>query len=72
MLACAVSAGTQEEYVVLQIRRGRLYFLFDPQVRVNEETSEKDLYQASQRHLVHLMVSDDEAFAVSIFPIDPG
>ncbi|KAM5165253.1 usherin [Mantella aurantiaca] len=31
LLVCAVSAGTQEEYVVLQIRRGRLYFLFDPQ-----------------------------------------
>ncbi|XP_072265966.1 usherin isoform X2 [Pyxicephalus adspersus] len=31
LLLCAVSAGTQEEYVVLQISRGRLYFLFDPQ-----------------------------------------
>ncbi|XP_018411554.1 PREDICTED: usherin [Nanorana parkeri] len=37
LLVCAVSAGTQEEYIVLQIRRGRLYFLFDPQTSAQFE-----------------------------------
>ncbi|CAH2254292.1 usherin [Pelobates cultripes] len=31
LLLCAVSAGMQEEYIVLQMRNGRPYFLFDPQ-----------------------------------------
>ncbi|XP_053315134.1 usherin [Spea bombifrons] len=31
LILCAVSAGTQEEYIALQIRNGRPYFLFDPQ-----------------------------------------
>ncbi|CDQ96127.1 unnamed protein product [Oncorhynchus mykiss] len=32
LLLCAVSPGNQEEYLALQIRNGRPYFLFDPQV----------------------------------------
>ncbi len=32
LLLFAVSPGEQEEYVALQIRNGRPYFLFDPQV----------------------------------------
>ncbi|KAM4770863.1 usherin [Rhinophrynus dorsalis] len=31
LILCAVSAGMQEEYIALQIRNGRPYFLFDPQ-----------------------------------------
>uniref|UniRef100_A0A4W5K1J1 Laminin G domain-containing protein n=1 Tax=Hucho hucho TaxID=62062 RepID=A0A4W5K1J1_9TELE len=31
LLLCAVSPGNQEEYLALQIRNGRPYFLFDPQ-----------------------------------------
>ncbi|KAM8945416.1 usherin [Pelodytes ibericus] len=31
LILCAISAGMQEEYIVLQIRKGRPYFLFDPQ-----------------------------------------
>ncbi|KAJ7988957.1 hypothetical protein DPEC_G00314570 [Dallia pectoralis] len=33
LLLCALSPGNQEEYVALQIRNGRPYFLFDPQGR---------------------------------------
>ncbi|CAJ1048931.1 LOW QUALITY PROTEIN: usherin [Xyrichtys novacula] len=31
LLLCAVSSGNQEEFVAIQIRDGRPYFLFDPQ-----------------------------------------
>lgn len=32
LILCALSPGEQEEVVALQIRNGRPYFLFDPQV----------------------------------------
>ncbi|GAA6101831.1 usherin [Tachysurus ichikawai] len=32
LILCALSPGDQEEFVALQMRNGRPYFLFDPQV----------------------------------------
>lgn len=32
LILCALSPGEQEEFVALQMRNGRPYFLFDPQV----------------------------------------
>lgn len=33
LLLAALSPGNQEEFVAIQIKDGRPYFLFDPQVR---------------------------------------
>lgn len=32
LLLCSFSPGNQEEFLAVQIKNGRLYFLFDPQV----------------------------------------
>lgn len=32
LLLCAFSPGDQEEFLAIQIKNGRPYFLFDPQV----------------------------------------
>lgn len=32
LLLCAFSPGTQEEFLAIQMKGGRPYFLFDPQV----------------------------------------
>lgn len=32
LLLCAFSPGSQEEFLAIQLKRGRPYFLFDPQV----------------------------------------
>lgn len=32
LLLCALSPGNQEEFLAVQIKNGRPYFLFDPQV----------------------------------------
>ncbi|KAM9316854.1 usherin [Gastrophryne carolinensis] len=45
LILCAVSAGSQEEYIVLQIRRGRPYFLFDPQDSAVAVTPTNDGYK---------------------------
>ncbi|XP_075719450.1 usherin [Rhinoderma darwinii] len=55
LILCAVSAGTQEEYIVLQIRNGRPYFLFDPQdsaVAVTPTNDDNRLYNDNQWHQI--------------------
>ncbi|XP_071996224.1 usherin isoform X2 [Engystomops pustulosus] len=55
LLLCAVSAGTQEEYIVLQISNGRPYFLFDPQdsaVAVTPTNDENRLYNDNSWHQI--------------------
>ncbi|XP_069811529.1 usherin [Dendropsophus ebraccatus] len=55
LILCAVSAGTQEEYIVLQIRNGRPYFLFDPQdspVAVTPTNDNNRLYNDNNWHQV--------------------
>ncbi|XP_068088985.1 usherin isoform X3 [Hyperolius riggenbachi] len=55
LILCAVSAGNQEEYIVLQIRRGRPYFLFDPQdspVVVTPSNDDNQQYNDNKWHQV--------------------
>ncbi|XP_062312043.1 usherin-like, partial [Osmerus eperlanus] len=55
LLFYAVSPGSQEEYLALQIRNGRLYFLFDPQgsaVAVGLQGDGDRKYNDNQWHLV--------------------
>ncbi|XP_056424309.1 usherin isoform X1 [Hyla sarda] len=55
LIMCAVSAGTQEEYIVLQIRNGRPYFLFDPQdsaVAVTPTNDKNRLYNDGNWHQI--------------------
>ncbi|XP_073409429.1 usherin [Dendrobates tinctorius] len=62
LILCAVSAGTQEEYIVLQIRNGRPYFLFDPQesaVAVSPTNDDNRLYNDSKWH--QIVVTRNEA-----------
>ncbi|XP_070813494.1 usherin [Pituophis catenifer annectens] len=42
LLFLCMSPGNQEEYIVLQLRRGRPYFLFDPQGSAISVTPEND------------------------------
>ncbi|XP_041418335.1 usherin [Xenopus laevis] len=53
LILCAVSAGMQEEFVVLQIRNGRPYFLFDPQgsaVAISPTNDEGRVYNDNNWH----------------------
>ncbi|KAM3930149.1 usherin [Leptodactylus fuscus] len=55
LILCAVSAGTQEEYIVLQIRNGRPYFLFDPQdsaVAVTPTNDDNRVYNDNNWHQI--------------------
>ncbi|XP_077419247.1 usherin isoform X1 [Vanacampus margaritifer] len=42
LLLCALSPGNQEEFLALQIKNGRLYFLFDPQGSVVAVSAQGD------------------------------
>ncbi|KAG9484595.1 hypothetical protein GDO78_010137 [Eleutherodactylus coqui] len=62
LILCAVSAGMQEEYIVLQISNGRPYFLFDPQdsaVAVTPTNDDNRLYNDSTWH--QIIVTRNEA-----------
>ncbi|XP_075195246.1 usherin [Anomaloglossus baeobatrachus] len=55
LILCAVSAGKQEEYIVLQIRNGRPYFLFDPQdsaVAITPTNDNNRLYNDMEWHQI--------------------
>ena len=58
LLLFAVSDGQQEEYIVLQIRNGRLWFLFDPQggaVAITTFNDNGKMYDDGEWH--HIKVS---------------
>nr|XP_057944950.1 usherin isoform X3 [Doryrhamphus excisus] len=53
MLLCALSPGNQEEFIAIQIKNGRPYFLFDPQgsvVAVSAQGDGERLYNDGQWH----------------------
>ncbi|XP_053568734.1 usherin [Bombina bombina] len=55
LILCAVSAGMQDEYIALQIRNGRPYFLFDPQgsaVAVSPTNDDGRLYNDNKWHQI--------------------
>ncbi|KAL0969312.1 hypothetical protein UPYG_G00225390 [Umbra pygmaea] len=77
LLFCAISPGNQEEYLALQIRNGRLYFLFDPQggaVAVGVEADEGRSYcdgqwhsvMATRKQAVGTIIVDDQYQAQSL------
>uniref|UniRef100_W5NGL3 Usherin n=1 Tax=Lepisosteus oculatus TaxID=7918 RepID=W5NGL3_LEPOC len=67
LILLAISPGEQEEYVVLQMRRGRPFFLFDPQaspVAVSPENDEGKLYNDNQWH--HVIATRNKAVGTII------
>uniref|UniRef100_A0A8C1J3X3 Usherin n=1 Tax=Cyprinus carpio TaxID=7962 RepID=A0A8C1J3X3_CYPCA len=67
LLLFAVSPGEQEEYVALQIRKGRPYFLFDPQASAVALSPHNDggrRYNDNQWH--HLIATRKQAMGTII------
>ncbi|XP_061735051.1 usherin isoform X2 [Nerophis ophidion] len=55
MLLCAISPGNQEEFIAIQLKNGRPYFLFDPQGSVVVVSAQGDggrLYNDGQWHSI--------------------
>ncbi|RXN00888.1 Usherin [Acipenser ruthenus] len=67
LILFAVSAGSQEEYIALQIHNGRPYFLFDPQasaVAVSPLNDGGKLYNDNQWH--HVIAKRNQAVGTII------